>query len=113
MKKGENKLDIVVTTLDANAIIDIEGNEDLKQGDKIIVRSTSEDGESSIEYTIAIDEVEKGTNMFLVILVGIIILVVLVYLILRLLGYRIVINMEVISSFFRGIGEKFKNMFDK
>ena len=113
LKKGENKLDIVVTTLDANAIIDIEGNEDLKQGDKIIVRSTSEDGESSIEYTIAIDEVEKGTNMFLVILVGIIILVVLVYLILRLLGYRIVINMEVISSFFRGIGEKVKNIFDK
>lgn len=113
LKKGENKLDIVVTTLDANAIIDIEGNEDLKQGDKIIVRSTSEDGERSIEYTIAIDEVEKGTNMFLVILVGIIILVVLVYLILRLLGYRIVINMEVISSFFRGIGEKVKNIFDK
>lgn len=113
LKKGENTLDIEVVTLDANAIIDIEGNEELKQGDKIIVRSTSEDGESYIEYTIAIDEVEKGTNMFLVVIVVIIIVLVLIYLILRLLGYRIVINMEVISSFFRGIGEKIKNIFDK
>ena len=113
MKKGENTLDIEVVTLDANAIIDIEGNEELKQGDKIIVRSTSEDGESYIEYTIAIDEVEKGTNMFLVVIVVIIIVLVLIYLILRLLGYRIVINMEVISSFFRGIGEKIRNIFDK
>lgn len=113
LHKGEDKLGINYTTVQEKATCEILSNENLSYGSVVTVRCISEDEEEVLEYNITIDGVEKGTNVFLIVILVIIIILVLIYLVLRLLGYKIYFNFEVFGSFFRGIGEKFNNMFDK
>ena len=80
---------------------------------EIVITCVSEDGAHTITYTIKVSGIDKGVNTFLIIILVIAIILVLIYLVLRLLGYKIIINGEVIGNFFRGIGEKIRNLFDK
>ena len=41
------------------------------------------------------------------------IIIILILLVMRLLGYKIYFNTEAIKSAFKGMGEKAKNTFDK
>ena len=43
----------------------------------------------------------------------IIIIICLILLVMRLLGYKIYFNMEAVKAAFRGMGEKARNTFDK
>ena len=113
LKKGEEKLDISYEKRDPNTQCSIEGNDNLSVGNTVDIICRSEDESSTVEYTIKITGIDKGTNYFFVILVVIIIVLILFYLVLRLLGYKIVFNFEVIGAFFRGIGERIKGIFDK
>lgn len=113
LKKNDTSLVINYTPVDEATECVIEGNKDLAYGSVIELKCTSEDGENTAKYTITIDGVEKGTNMFLIVILIIIIIIILIYLVLRLLGYKIYFNTAAIGAFFRGIGEKIKNMFDK
>ncbi len=113
LKKNDTSLVINYTPVDEATECVIEGNKDLAYGSVIEIKCTSEDGENTAKYTITIDGVEKGTNMFLIVILIIIIILILIYLVLRLLGYKIYFNTAAIGAFFRGIGEKIKNMFDK
>ncbi len=113
LKKGEEQLEITLDKVDPNANCAIEGNNDLKYDSKVLIKCTAQDGREKITYTISVDGVEKEKNGFLIIILVIIIILILIYLVLRLLGYRIYFNAAVIGAFFRGIGEKFRNMFDK
>lgn len=113
LKKNEKKLGIKFETVQKGTQCVVEGNENLKYASVVIVKCVSEDGEDTAEYNIIVDGVEKGTNVFLIIILVIIIICILVYLVLRLLGYKIYFNTAVIGAFFRGMGEKVKNVFDK
>ena len=113
IKKSDKTLDIDPTPVDDGTKCTIEGNKDLKYGSEIKVKCTSEDGENTETYTITVDDVEEGPNVFLIVLLVIIIICILIYLVLRLLGYKIYFNTAMIGSFFRGMGEKAKNTFDK
>lgn len=113
LNKGEEKLDIEYEKKDPNTQCSIEGNDNLGVGNRVSIICRSEDESSTVEYTIKITGIDKGTNYFFVILVVIIIILILFYLVLRLLGYKIVFNFEVIGAFFRGLGERIKNIFDK
>ena len=113
IKKSDKTLDIDTTPVDDGTKCTIEGNKDLKYGSEIKVKCTSEDGENTEIYTITVDDVEEGPNVFLIVLLVIIIICILIYLVLRLLGYKIYFNTAMIGSFFRGMGEKAKNTFDK
>ena len=113
LHKGESSLVFNVKTEDDGTSCIFEGNENLTAGSKIKIECTSEDGENTATYTINITGVEKGTNIFLIIIIIIIVIFIIIYLILRLLGYKIYFNFEVIGAFFRGIGEKITNIFDK
>lgn len=112
LKKNEKKLDIQITTVSDKTDCKIEGNENLGIGSEIKIRCTAEDG-TTANYSINITGREKGTNIFLLIIVVIIVILLLIYIVLRLLGYKIVINLAVIGAFFRGITEKIQNMFNK
>ena len=113
IKKSDKSLEIDTTPVDDGTECTIEGNKDLKYGSEITIKCTSEDGENTEIYTITVDDVEEGPNVFLIVLLVIIIICILVYLVLRLLGYKIYFNTAMIGSFFRGMGEKAKNTFDK
>lgn len=113
LKKGDDKLEIELDKEDDGTNCTISGNEDLKVGSKIDISCTAEDGESTVAYDISIDGVEKGTNVFLIILVVVGIILFLGFLLLKLLGYKVVLNFSVVGAFFRGLGEKFNNIFDK
>lgn len=113
IKKSDKTLDIDPTPVDDGTKCTIEGNKELKYGSEIKVKCTSEDGENTEIYTITVDDVEEGPNVFLIVLLVIIIICILIYLVLRLLGYKIYFNTAMIGSFFRGMGEKAKNTFDK
>ncbi len=113
IKSSEKEVKIKTEPVDENTTCTITGNEDLKYGSKIEIKCLSEDESATATYVINVDKVIKGTNAFLVILVVIIIILILVYLVLRLLGYKIYFNFAVIGAFFRGIGEKIKNIFDR
>lgn len=113
LKKGDDKLKIKYTKVDPNASCTEEGNENLGYDSEIKILCTSADGENTADYYITIDGVDKGANVFLIILLVIIIIVILIYLVLRMLGYRIYFNTAAIGAFFRGMGEKAKDSFDK
>lgn len=113
IKKSDKTLDIDTTPVDDGTKCTIEGNKDLKYASEIVIKCTSEDGDTTELYTITVDDVEEGPNVFLIVLLVIIIICILVYLVLRLLGYKIYFNTAMIGSFFRGMGEKAKNTFDK
>lgn len=113
-KKDKGKsLDIEPTPKVSTTTCVEEKNEKLAYGSEIVIRCTAQDEDYQEVYTIVIDDVEKGTNIFLIVILVIIIIIILIYLVLRLLGYRIYFNTAVIGSFFRGMGEKAKNTFDK
>ena len=86
---------------------------DVRLGSIITVTCVAEDGVSKQTYRVQVVSVTKKTNIFLIILIVLIIIFLLIYLVLRLLGYKIYFNFAVIGSFFRGIGEGIKNMFDR
>ena len=118
LKKKEKSLKVQATPNSATTTctddsVDEKGNaRSLVVGSVITIKCIAEDGTSEV-YTIKVTAVQKSTNAFLVVLIIIIIILLLIYLVLRLLGYKIIINGEVIGNFFRGIGEKFRNLFDK
>ena len=113
LKKGEEKLDISLERKDPNTQCSVEGNDNLSVGNRVSIICRSEDESNTVEYTIKINGIDKGTNYFFIIIVVILIILILFYLVLRLLGYKIVFNFEVIGAFFRGIGERIRGIFDK
>lgn len=113
LNKNEDKLNFTFETEEEEAQCYAEGNENLTIGSEITITCTAPDKESTSTYVITVDGIKKGTNMVLVVILIIIIVLILIYLVLRLLGYKIYFNFAAIGAFFRGIGEKFKNMFDK
>lgn len=113
LNKGEDKLDYKIETVEEGTQCVVEGNENLSVGSDILVTCTSEDGNKEVNYQLTVSGIKKGTNTFLLIIIIIIVALIIIYLILRLLGYKIYFNFEVIGAFFRGIGEKFTNMFDR
>lgn len=112
LNKDETELDIEVTPEDSKSVVSIEGNADLKMGSIITITVTAEDGTTS-KYYIEITGVQKGTNVFLIVLLIIVIFVILGYIILRIMGYKIYLNLSVLNSLFSTIGEKIKNIFDR
>ena len=114
IKSDEKELDIKWVPVEETTNCLLEGNEELDIGSKITLTCSPQDEEVlPVVYTINVNGVEKPKNGFLIILFVIIIILILIYLVLRLLGYRIYFNFAVIGAFFRGLGEKFRNMFDK
>lgn len=114
IKSTEEELEITPIPVEESTNCIIDGNEKLDIGSKITITCTPEDTEVvPVVYTINVNGVEKPKNGFVIILFVIIIILILIYLVLRLLGYRIYFNFAVIGAFFRGLGEKFRNMFDK
>lgn len=118
LKKKEKSIKVQATpnsdtTVCLDDSTDEKGNpRSLVVGSVVTIKCEAEDGTSEV-YTIKVTAVQKSANAFLVVLIVIIIILLLIYLVLRLLGYKIIINSEVIGNFFRGIGEKFRNLFDK
>lgn len=114
LHKGEDKLSISYTKAQEETHCEEYGNENLQYGSVVTIRCTSPDEDiTPMDYNITIDGVDKGTNIVIIVILVIIIIIVLIYLVLRLLGYRIYFNFSVFGAFFRGLGEKFNNMFDK
>lgn len=113
LNKNEDKLSFNFETVEKETQCYVEGNENLTIGSEIVISCVAPDKESTSTYVITVDGIKKGTNMVLVVILVIIIALILIYLVLRLLGYKIYFNFAAIGAFFRGIGEKFKNMFDK
>ena len=113
LNKDETELGIEIIKKDASTVCEVKDNVALKTGSKVTIDCTSEDQENTRQYVIKITGVRKGTSVFLIVLIIIIIILLLIYLLLRLLGYKIYFNFAVIGEFFRGIGEKIKNIFDK
>lgn len=112
LKKGDTSLKIKATPVGKKSVVNYEGNKDLKYGSKITITCVAEDG-SIATYEINITGVEKGANTFLIVLLIIMIGALLVYVVLRLLGYKIYFNFSMIGSMFRSIGQKIKNIFDR
>ena len=108
LNKKEKQLGINLELADENTTCNIEGNEKLSVGDEITIKCTSEDESTTIDYVIKVTGAKKGTNGFLVFLVVILLIGVAVYLVLRLLGYKIYFNFAMIGAFFRSLGDKFK-----
>lgn len=114
LKKNEKKLkNIIVNTVDEGTTCEAVGNDKLKYGSKIVIKCLSEDKTSTSEYVIQVTGVKKGTNVFFIVILVILVLFFIVYLVLRLLGYKIYFNFSMIGAFFREIGQKIKNIFDK
>ena len=105
LKDGETILEIDAITNDDKANVVIEGNENLKNGDEIKIRVTAEDN-SYTDYFIKVMAKKRGGNVFLTILVIILIIIVLAYLVLRAMGYKIVLNFEAIKDFFKKLFSK-------
>lgn len=112
IKKGVTELKIDAVAEDEKSTITIDGNENLEKGSKIVIHVKAEDG-SVTDYVITITDVSKGTNIVLIIILVIVIIIVIGYIILRLMGYKVYFNFSLIGSFFRSIGEKIKNIFDR
>jgi hypothetical protein len=106
---------IEVITKNEKAVVEIEDkskDKKLKSDRTVTIIVKSEDGKNQRQYSIKF-QVKKGANIFVVILIVIIIIIILILLVMRLLGYKIVINSEVIGAWFRGLGGKVKDKFDK
>lgn len=105
LKEGDSQLNISATPSDSKSSFTVEGNENLKSGSEIKIRVTAEDG-SYTDYFINIAGVKKGGNVFLTVIVVILIILVLAYLVLRAMGYRVYFNISAIKDYL-------KNMFAK
>ncbi len=113
LNKGETSLNIHLVKKDESTECVIEGNEELKNGSVVKITCTAEDEVEKRPYEIKITGVRKGTSAILIFIIIVLIILLLIYLLLRLLGYKIYFNFAVIGAFFRGLGEKIKNIFDK
>lgn len=114
LAKGEKNLSMenfVYVPVNEGTVCQLSNNTALSVGSDVLLTCEAESGEKTV-YNFKVTKVAKGMNTFLVILLVIIALLVLVYIILRLLGYRIYFNFGMITAFFRGLGEKIKNIFD-
>ena len=100
LKEGEKQLDIKASPSNEKSVITIEGNENLKVGSQIKITVTAEDG-STRAYYLNITGIKKNANIFVIILIVLLIIVILGYLILRLLGYRIYFNFDMLASKFK------------
>ena len=112
LNKGEDHLEFEYHPVSGNkTTCEAQGNEDLQLRSTISIVCTAEDKETSVTYTISVKDIKKGMSKFFVVLLIILFILVLIYLVLRLLGYKIYFNFEVIGAFFRGLGEKIRNIF--
>ena len=98
IKEGVNQLNITATPSDDKSVITIEGNDKLKNGSKIKIRVTAEDG-TYTDYFVEVKVVGKGGNIILTIFVILLIIAVLAYLVLRAMGYKLYFNMDGIKQF--------------
>lgn len=99
IKEGIKELNINATPDDEKSTITIEGNDNLTSGSKIKIRVTAEDG-SYTDYFINIRTIKKGGNAFLTVIVIILIVLVMGYLVLRAMGYKLYFNLDAIKSLF-------------
>ncbi len=97
INEGVSILNILATASDEKSTVSIEGNENLKNGSKIKIKVTAEDG-SVKEYVINIRVGNQGGNIFLTIIVVILIILVLAYLVLRAMGYKIWFNFDAVKE---------------
>ena len=113
LKKNESKV-VVHTEPEVQTTTCTNDSENKKfVGPGIItIDCLAQDGVTNEKYTINVKK-QKGANIFLIILIIIIIVGLLIYLVLRLLGYKIYFNFAMIGAFFRGIGESIKRAFDR
>lgn len=112
LNKNEDKLEFKYFPVDGDkTVCEAQGNEDLKLRSTVTIVCTAEDRETTATYTISVKDIKKGMSGFFVFLLIVVFVLILIYLVLRLLGYKIYFNFEVIGAFFRGIGEKIGNMF--
>ncbi len=112
LNKGEKQLKFEYFPVSGDkTTCEAQGNEDLKLRSEIKIVCTAEDKETTVTYTIIVKDIKKGMSGFLVVLLIIIFVLIMIYLVLRLMGYKIYFNFEVIGAFFRGIGEKIRNIF--
>ena len=112
LNKNEKSLDFDWVPEDQTTTCEAENNKELKINSVVTFRCVAEDGQST-EYKFKVTKVNKGANVFLIFLVVVLVILILVYLVLRVLGYKIYFNFAMIGAFFRGLGERIKNIFDK
>ena len=105
VKEGIKELNITATPSDEKATITIEGNENLTNGSKIKIRVTAEDG-TYTDYFVEVKVVGKGGNVILTIFVIILIILVLAYLVLRAMGYKIYFNLDEIKQLLSNFKKK-------
>lgn len=106
LKRNESELKINATPNSDRANITIEGNENLVNDSEVKIRVTAEDG-SYTDYFIKVNIAPKrGGNVFLTIFVVLLIILVLVYLVLRAMGYKIVFNFEAVVDMIKNIFHK-------
>ncbi len=108
IKEGQKELSITATPNSDRASIEIIDNVDLKVDSEVIVRVNAEDG-TFTDYVLFVEDIDNGTNLFLVIIIVLLIVIALVYLVLRMLGYKIVINTDTFKSMFGGNKKKKKS----
>lgn len=112
LDKGEDELEFEYFPVSGDkTTCEAQGNEDLKLRSEVKIICTAEDKETSVQYTITVKDIKKGMSGFFVVLLIIIFVLIMIYLVLRLMGYKLYFNFEVIGAFFRGLGEKIKNIF--
>ena len=105
IKEGITQLVINATAADEKSTITIEGNENLTNGSKIKIRVTAEDG-TYTDYFVEVKVVGKGGNVILTIFVIILIILVLAYLVLRAMGYKIYFNLDGIKDLISNLRKK-------
>ena len=79
---NENRLTISYTPEDANSVVQIEGNNALKNGSKIIIRVTSEDKSVRL-YTINIEKDQDAKTIFIYISIALVIVILLLLFLFR------------------------------
>ena len=112
LNKDEKSLEFDWVPEDQTTYCEAEDNKELKIHSTVLFRCVAENGEENV-YKFYVNKVKKGANAFLIILVVLLVIAILVYLVLRVLGYKIYFNFAMIGAFFRGIGERIRNIFDK
>ena len=110
--KNEKSLEFDWVAEEETTNCEADDNKELKIHSEVKLICTAENGDTT-EYVFEVKKVNKGANVFLIVIVVILVILVLIYLVLRVLGYKIYFNFAMIGAFFRGIGEKIRNLFDK
>lgn len=100
LNENETELKIKATPSNEKSVITIEGNENLSVGSQIKITVTAEDG-STRAYYLNITGIKKQANVIVIIIIVILMVAVLGYLVLRLLGYKIYFNFDMLFSKFK------------